>query len=132
MSSSFFVLGPSLGNVYERGALDISVAQVAGRRGISFQDIPTKPGGNVCVKLNPPLNPGDTLPLNVYAFFVQPVSSVPVGDGLTTDWFFKSGSPSGSIHVGAADPNGCLVVAVPGVQPSLQPYFVQTVLEYTP
>lgn len=130
MQSTIFILGPSLDNVIEPGLSGIAVVQVAGKRGVVFQDPPTKPGGNVYVKLAPPLNPGDVLPVNVYAFFVQPVASVPLPADRTPDWFFKSGAPSGSIHVGAADSDGSLLVTVAGAKPSLQPYFVQIVNEY--
>jgi len=130
MQPSIFILGPAIENVFERGSLGVAVVQVAGRRSVSFQDVPTKPGGNVFVKLNPPLNPGDVLPLNVYAFFVQPVSAVPAPAERTADWFLKSGAPSGSIHVGAADADGLMSINVTGVKPSLDPYFVQVILEY--
>lgn len=128
--SSVFVLGPSLDYVMEPGLSGIAVVQVAGKRGVVFQSPPTQPGGKVLLKLTPYLNPGDVLPLNIYAFFVQPVSSVPALEGRTPDWFLKSGSPSGSIHVGAADSEGLISLTVAGVKPSLSPYFVQTVLEY--
>src|SRR4051812_47915748 len=107
-----FILGPSLDNVIEPGVSGIAVAQVAGRRGVVFGDPPTKPGGNVFLRLTPPLNPGDVLPINVYAFFVQPVAAVPAPADRTPDWFFKSGAPSGSIHVGSADADGNLAVVV--------------------
>ena len=88
------------------------------------------PGGTVNLVLQPPLHADDVLPINVYAFFYQPVESVPALADRTADFFFKSGAPSGSIHIGAADADGNLVISVPGVKPSLQPYFVQTVLEF--
>lgn len=124
-----FVLGPFLDNVIEP-LVEGVVPPVAGFRGIAFGEPPTSPGGNVHVKLLPAVSPGDANPTNLYAFFVQPVASVPSLADRTADWFFKSGSPSGSIHVGAADSDGALTIAVAGVAPSLQPYFVQTVLEY--
>lgn len=130
MQPSIFVLGPSLDHVIEPGLSGIAVVQVAGKRGVTFQDPPTKPGGKVLLKLSPFLNPGDVSPLNVYAFFVQPVESVPAPADRTPEWFLKSGAPSGSIHVGAADADGLISLTVAGVKPSLSPYFVQTVLEY--
>lgn len=130
MTPTKFVLGPFLDNVIDSGLSTIAVAQVAGLRSVKFHDTPTKPGGRVFVKLQPPLNPGDVMPVNVYAFFVQPAESVPAVADRTTDWFFKSGAPSQSIHSGAADSDGLISLTVPGVKPSLQPYFVQIVLEY--
>jgi hypothetical protein len=128
--ASLFILGPSLDHVIEPGLSGIAVVQVAGKRGVAFQAPPTKPGGKVLLKLAPYLNPGDVLPLNIYAFFVQPVESVPALADRTPDWFLKSGAPGGSIHAGAADANGLISLTVSGVKPSLLPYFVQTVLEY--
>lgn len=129
MQPTIFVLGPSLNNVFERGSMGIAVAQVAGKRGVSFHSTtPTLPGGIVNIKLNPPLNPGDKLPINVYAFFVQPVESVPLPADLTPDWFFKSGANHGFVPV--TDTADTIPVTVKAVQPSLKPYFVQIVLEY--
>lgn len=125
-----FLLGPSLDNVIEPGLSGVAVAQVAGLRSVLFDTVPTKPGGQVFVRLQPPLNPGDVMPVNVYAFFVQPVSSVPALADRTTDFFFKSGAPSQSIHSGAADATGLISLTVAGVKPSLNPYFVQIILEY--
>jgi hypothetical protein len=126
-----FVLGPALDNVIEPfpGAVDTGVI-VPGRRQIQFDTPPTTPGGNVHLKLAPAVNPEDVLPINVYAFFVQPVSSVPAGADRTADWFFKSGAPNSSIHIGAADATGAFTIPVSGVKPSLQPYHVATVLEF--
>lgn len=127
------ILGPSLDNVIEPvtvPTVDPTATAGPGRRQISFRDPATVPGGNVQLQVLPPLNPGDVLPLSVYAFFVQPVASVPAAADRTPDWFFKSGSPSGSIHIGAADEAGSFSVAVAGVKPSLDPYFVQVVLEF--
>src|SRR4051812_36848623 len=103
---SVFVLGPALDNVIEPVAVEPDKPAEAGRRQISFRDPATLPGGNVNLQILPPLHPDDVLPINVYAFFVQPVASVPAPADRTPDWFFKSGAPSGSIHVGAADENG--------------------------
>ena len=130
---SIFVLGPSLDNVIEPFPATVPVtAPAAGKRQIGFDPAtPTSPGGIVNLILQPPLDPDDVLPINVYAFFVQPIESVPAIGDRTPNFFFKSGAASGSIHVGAADADGKLVVAVAGVKPSLQPYFVQTILEFT-
>jgi hypothetical protein len=131
MPPSVMVLGPSLDKVIEPlPDVSPSVAAAPGRRQIAFNDPPTDPGGVVRLKIMPPLHPEDVLPINVYAFFVQPVASVPPQEQRTPDWFFKSGSPSGSIHVTAADENGEFEVVAAGVKPSLDPYFVQTVLEF--
>jgi hypothetical protein len=128
--ASVFVLGPSLDNVIEPVPIEPTVAAVPGRREISFNDPATTPGGIVRLKILPPLHPDDVLPINVYAFFVQPVATVPPPEIRTPEWFFSSGAPSGSIHVTAADENGAFAINVAGVKPSLDPYFVQTVIEY--
>lgn len=130
MAKTVFVLGPALDSVIEPIAVEPLKKAEKGQRQISFRDPATRPGGNVDLQILPPLNPDDVLPLNVYAFYVQPAESVPAPDKRTPDWFFKSGAPSGSIHVGAADSDGAFTIAVPGVKPSLQPYFVATVLEF--
>ena len=130
---SVFVLGPSLDNVIEPvPATTTPDATTPGKRQIAFHPTtPTTPGGNVHLVLQPPLNPGDVLPINVYAFFHQPVEEVPAVADRTPDWFFKSGAKSGSVHISTADPTtGDFTVPVSGVQPSLKPYFVQTVLEF--
>lgn len=129
---SVYVLGPSLDNVIEPvPATEPTTTATPGKRQIGFHPTtPTTPGGNVHLVLQPPLNPGDVLPINIYAFFHQPVEAVPALADRTPDWFFKSGAASGSIHIGAADSAGNLSVAVGGVKPSLQPYFVQTILEF--
>ena len=107
----------------------VSPAVVPGKRGITFHPAtPTQPGGKVNVVLG--AKGADADPTNVYAFFVQPISLVPTGVSLTSDWFFKSGSPSGSAHISTADSSGGMQISVPGVKPSLNPYHVQTVLEY--
>lgn len=129
---SIFVLGPSIGGVIEPFPTTIAAISVAGRRAMALHPTkPTEPGGKVNLQIQPPLNPGDILPVNVYAFFHQPVESVPTGAALTPDFFFKGGAPSGSVHIGAADADGNLQVVAAGVKPSLKPYFVQTVLEFT-
>jgi hypothetical protein len=129
---SEFVLGPSLDNVIEPipGAVPV-VPAVKGRRQVAFQTPPTLPGGKVFVAFTPAADPADVLPVNVYAFFCQPVASVPPPEQRAPDWFFKNGLASTSIHSQAADANGNLSLTVPGVAPSLQPYFVQIVLEFT-
>lgn len=130
--ASVFILGPSLGDVIEPFPVAAPTAvETPGRRQISFDTPATIPGGRVQLQLLPPLAPGDVLPLNIYAFFVQPAASVPTDATKTPDWFFKSGAPSGSIHAGAADTaTGKFTITVAGVKPSLEPYHVQTVLEF--
>lgn len=126
-----FVLGPSLDSVIEPMPGTVPVPTVvAGRRGVRFQSVPTSPGGRVNVQFLPSQQPSDALPVNVYAFFVQPVSSVPPASTRTADWFFKSKAPSSSAQSVSKDDSDNLTVAVPNVAPSLQPYFVQLVLEY--
>lgn len=129
---SVFILGPSLENVIEPLTDSVvAVPKEIGRRQITFRDPATAPGGIVNLQVLPPLNPDDALPLNIYCFYVQPAESVPAPADRTPDWFFKSKSPSGSVHVGAADADGAFSITVAGVKPSLQPYFVQTVLEFS-
>lgn len=129
---SIFILGPALSSVFEPMPIPIdpNAPGLPGRRQVSFRDPATTPGGNVNLQLLPPATPEDVLPINVYAFFVQPISSVPDAEARTPDWFFKSGAASGSIHIGAADANGAFTVTAQGVKPSLDPYFVQVVLEF--
>lgn len=127
-----FVLGPSLDSVIEPMPGTVPVPTVvAGRRGIRFQPVPTSPGGRVNVQFLPSQQVADALPLNVYAFFCQPVAIVPPSESRTADWFFKSGSPSSSAQSAARDSSDNLTVIVPNVTPSLQPWFVQTILEYS-
>jgi hypothetical protein len=124
------ILGPSFDNHIEPSAPPTTTAPTPGRRQFIFDTPPTSPGGNVHLKLQPAASPSDAMPVNVYAFFVQPVESVPSADQRTADWFFKSGAPNSSIHAAAIAADGTLKLTVPGVKPSLQPYFVQTVLEF--
>jgi hypothetical protein len=127
------VLGPSLDNVIEpMPGTTPTVAPVTGRRGIQFHPTkPTQPGGIVNIQHLPAVSPSDVLPTNVHVFFTQPVSSVPAADVRTPDWFFKnSGSKSASRRSIEADADGNLAITVPNVAPSLQPYHVQTVLEF--
>lgn len=128
--ASVMVLGPSFGNHIEP-VTPAPAPVVPGRRSYSFKAVPTSPGGNVHLSLDPAVAAADALPINVYAFFVQPVSSVPVGEANIPDWYFASGSPNSSIHTGATAADGSLDLTVPNVKPSLQPYHVQVVLEYT-
>ena len=133
MPKSIFILGPSLDNVIEPipvPTADPTAPSGPGRRQVSFRDPSTAPGGNVNLQILPPLHPDDALPINVYAFFVQPVSGVPAPADRTPDWFFRSGAPNSSLHIGAADADGAFTIGVPGVEPSLDPYFVQVVLEF--
>ena len=127
---SIFVLGPFIDGVIEPDP-STSAPVIPGRQQIVFDDPPTLPGGKVFLKLVPPAKPDDIPPINVYAFHVpQPTVPVAAADR-TPDWFFKSGAPSGSTHVGTADADGKFQVEVPGVKPSLVPYHVQTVIEYS-
>lgn len=123
--ASVFALGPSLDSVTEP---EPQAAAVPGRRQIMFHDPATEVGGKVHLKLVPPAHPDDVPPVNVYAFFVSPPSSVPPAAQRTPEWFFGSGHPNASSHVGTADANGVFTVSVPGVKPGV--HFVQTVLEF--
>lgn len=127
---SIFILGPSLSSVFEPMPDAPTPVALPGRRQVSFRDPATTPGGNVNLQVLPPVAPEDVLPINVYAFFVQPISSVPDAETRTPEWFFASGAASGSIHIGAADANGAFTVTAQGVKPSLDAYFVQIVLEF--
>jgi len=129
---TILVLGPCLDNVIEPFPLAEAGVNLPfiGRRQILFATMPTTPGGNVHLVIQPPLVATDVLPINVYAFFVQPVASIPPVAERTPEWFFKSGSPSASIHIGAALADGSLTLNVPNVKPSLEPHFVQTVFEF--
>lgn len=129
--ASVMILGPSLENVFEPFPVAVpATASTPGRRQLTFRDPATAPGGKIQLQLLPPVDPADVLPINVYGFFVQPASSVPAPADRTPEWFFKSGAPSASIHIGAADADGNIDLTVSGVQPSLDPYFVQIVIEY--
>ena len=130
---SIFVLGPSLDAVYEPFPVPVEPALpgVPHRRELSFQDAATSPGGIVNHQLLPPAYDDDVIPINAYAFFVPKATRALAGEGpLTPDFFFKSGAPVGSVHLGAADQSGSFSIAVPGVKPSLDPYLVQIVLEF--
>ena len=129
MPETYFVLGPSL-EVFE--PLPVAPAPVSpeGHRTVKFREPPTTPGGNVHIEFEPAVSPDDKMPVNIYAFFVQPLDSVPPLESRSPDWFFQSGAPNASIHSGAADGNGWLDFTVPGVKPSLQPFHCQIVLEF--
>lgn len=129
MPETYFVLGPSL-EVTEPFPSEPALAAPPGHRMVRFRDPATTPGGNVHVELEPAASPDDKIPVNIYAFFVQPVSSVPPIESRTPDWFFQSGAPNASNHIGAATESGAIDIAVPGVKPSLQPYLVQLIAEY--
>jgi hypothetical protein len=131
MPTSVMVLGPSFANHVEPVAPPTTTTQVPGRRSFKFQPTPTSPGGNVHLQIEPAANPTDSMPTNIYAFFVQPVSSVPATEQRTPDWFFKSGAPNSSVHSATIAADGTVTVKVPGVKPSLEPYFVQTVMEHS-
>ncbi len=124
------VLGPSFDNHVEPTAPPTTTGTAPGRRQFQFQDVPTSPGGNVHLQVLPAANPSDSMPINIYAFFVQPVASVPPPDQRTPDWFFKSGAPNASVHAATIDNDGKVTIKVPNVRPSAQPYFVQTILEH--
>lgn len=128
--ASIMILSVSLENVIEPFPLTPDPAKTPGRRQLSFRDPATVPGGKVQLQILPPVDPGDLLPINAYAFFVPASIPVPAPADRTPDWFFKSGAPSGSIHLGSADESGALDITVPGVLPSLDPYFVQIVVEF--
>ena len=124
-----FVLGPALENVIEpEAAVAAVIAAMKGRRGIKFADaMPTEPGGKVNLELLPATDPSDQTPVNTYAFFVTPPTKVPpAGTERNPDWFFKSGSPVGSLATAHAPDK--FQVVVKGVIPGV--HFVQTVLEF--
>lgn len=123
------ILGPSIQHTEPMPGVTPAADAFKGRRRVSFGATATEPGAKVNLKLEAATDPADLMPINVYAFFVQPADSVPAGS--TPDWFFKSGAPNASIHVSSADPNGLFSVIVPGVASSLAPYLVQTVIEYS-
>lgn len=127
-----FILGPSSLHMEPMPAAPPpSVGK--GRRGITLHPTqPTLPGGKVNIKLAPATATETVAPLNVYAFFVHPVSAVPTGDKLKPEWFFnESKAPNASIGGHMADAaTGEATITVPGVQPSLQPHHMQTILEF--
>lgn len=135
------VLGPSFDNHIEAvGGAQAVLPPTPGRRGIAFHpNRPSSPGGNAHLVLQPASGPNDALPVNVHAFFVQPLSEVPPLAQRTPDWFFSGGGQNKAVkahgfipfHAGTTDEGGNFTVTAPGVTPSLQPYLIQTVLEYT-
>jgi hypothetical protein len=118
-----FVLGPSLETVIEPEPVPKAVP---GRVGIRFDEPATEPGGKVKIVLEPRQKSDDVLPLNVYAFYVNPPSSVPPAPERTPEWFFASGAPNGSVDTSHGPEKA--IIAVPNVLPGA--YHVQTVLEY--
>src|SRR5208337_2664624 len=118
--ASVFILGPSLDDVIEpMPQVTVPGAVTPGRRRIAFAQPPTAPGGNVNLTF---------LPADVYAFFCQPVQGVPPLNQRTPDWFFKNADAHGFPAIKDDSP---FTVTVQGVRPSLQPYFVQTVFEFS-
>lgn len=128
---SVMVLGPSFDNHIEPTPPPTTTGTAPGRRQFQFQPTPTTPGGNVHLQVLPAANPNDSMPVNIYAFFVTPVSTVPPADQRTPDWFFKSGAANASVHSATIDKDGKVTIKVPGVKPSTQPYFVQTIMEHS-
>lgn len=127
--ASVFLLGPSLDDVIEpMPEVTVPGAVTPGRRRIAFAQPPTAPGGNVNLTFLPPVAPGDAMPVNVYAFFCQPVQNVPAIDQRTPDWFFKNADAHGFTPIKDESP---FTVTAQGVRPSLQPYSVQAVLEFS-
>lgn len=128
-----FVLGPTYDGHMEPfppGVEPGPAPTTPGRRQIQFHPSqPTSPGGIANLMFTPATDPNDKLPVNVYAFFV-PLKQAPAPADRTTDWYFKSGAANGSIHSGAADANGMFAIKAAGVQPSLDPYHVATILEF--
>ena len=61
-------------------------------------------------------------------FFYQPVQNVPPPDQRTPDWFFKYADAHGLTPIYSEAP---FSVTAQGLRPSLQPYFVQTGLEFS-
>jgi hypothetical protein len=117
-----FVLGPAL-ELYD--VPQQAMAAPPGRRMVKFASTPILPGEIVNLDFLPPEGYNDQLPVNIYAFFVSPPDRVPPQAERTTDWFFRSGAPSGSI----SPTNGvACTIAVPNVSPGLN--FVQVILEF--
>lgn len=131
-ASTVLILGPSLDNVIEPFPDAIpAVAAVAGKRSIAFDEPATVPGGTVRLTLQPAADPADVLPMHVYAIFLQPVESVPAAADRTPEWFFKApGALLLATDLTGVDAAGKFTITVPGVKPSLSPYFVQTILEF--
>lgn len=119
-----FELGPCIASI------DISAVvpvPVVGKVGITFGTPATLPDGTVNVVLGTAANPGDVLPVNLYAFFV-PVAAVPVPPAPAPDanFFFASGAPVSSVPVVAGKTD--YAIAVAGVPPGF--HYLQTILEY--
>lgn len=126
--ASVFVLGPFLDDVIEpMPQVTVPGAVTPGRRRITFAEPPTAPGGNVNLTFLQADAPADAMPVNVYAFFCQPVQSVPALDQRTPDWFFKNADAHGFTPI---KDESRFTVTAQGVRPSLQPYFVQAVLVF--
>lgn len=123
------VLGPYVDGVIEPDPATSAAPATPGRQQIIFDTPATTPGGNVFMKLVPPSTPNDIPPIMVYLFHV-PQPTVPPPATRTPEWFFASGAPNNSVHVGTADAAGKFSVVVPGVKPSLVPYHVQSIVEY--
>lgn len=125
---SIFILGPYLDNVFEPIPPERPV-ELKGYRQVVFGKPATVPGGLVnCTLLE--AKEGEVDPLSVYAFYFQPVKDVPPLETRTPDFFFKSGAPSGTMSIHNIPENGRFTIKVPNVQPSLEPYWVQIILEY--
>lgn len=126
---SVFVLGPSIDNVIENAP---QAAPPAGRQNVAWSS-PTAwaPGGKLFLQLQPKVNDTDIEPTNVYAFYL-PQDTVPVLSDRTPNYFFglTPAPPNAFVHAATADASGNIGLNVPGVLPSLTPYFVQVILEF--
>lgn len=124
---SVFLLGPSIDNVMETTP---QAPPPPGRQGIGLASPSWAPGGKLFFKVLPKVNPADTEPLNIYAFYVPQDQAPAVADRTTNYFFGLTGVPTASVHAATADADGNLSLNVPGVQPSLTPYLVQSIIEY--
>jgi len=115
-----FVLGPAFGNYNEP-------TEVTTRDAV-LDNLRVAAGGKVTVRLVPddPANPTNR-PKNLYAFYVNPPSSVPDVPARTPEFFFGSSAPRGSTDVVGKD--GDILIEVAGVPPG-STSFIQTIAEY--
>lgn len=133
--ASVFVLGPYLDNVIEPMPVIQTPAVGVGYQAVAFDTPATEPGGVVHVVLQPKTNPSDLTPINIYCFFVQPVSAVPTDSSKTPQWFFTppvgvvTFNSSSSMHTAGLAADGKMTITVPGLKPSLDPYYLQVILE---
>lgn len=126
---SVFVLGPWIDNVLENAP---QAAPPAGRQSVAFAT-PTAwaPGGKLFLQLQAKANPADIEPTNIYAFYI-PQDKAPAVSDRTPNYFFglNPAPPNAFVHSATADASGNISLNVPGVLPSLTPYYVQLILEF--